>query len=108
MSKNIYLLKSKEEYDYNDYNYYDTMVVVAENEREAVLLSYEVVGILQVVPLNNDMSNINISPPFKNYVYEADATMGWVKEEDMEITLVGKANEHIKESSVICLSYTAG
>jgi hypothetical protein len=34
--------------------------------------------------------------------------MGWVKKEDMNITLIGKANESIKESSVICLSYNAG
>jgi hypothetical protein len=108
MSKNIYLLESKEEYVYNDYNYYDSMVVVAENEREAILLSYEIVGILQVAPLNDDINNININPPFKNYVYESSATMGWVKKEDMNITLIGKANESIKESSVICLSYNAG
>lgn len=76
--RKIYLLKQSVSED--DYDVYDSMVIIAEDEKEAILLSYEI-------------------------TYKGS----WAfEEEDITVQELGYADLEIKESYVVCASYNAG
>ena len=83
---------------------YDSMVVIADSENEAILLSYEQAGFFEKSKPKH-IEYIQLEHPFKNYQYLVPQYEGWASREDIKIECVGQANKDILKSEVICASY---
>lgn len=73
----------------NEYDTFDSAVVAANNEEQAT----------------------GIHPASSRESFVRDPVMWestWVKPEQVEVTLIGVADERIKPGTVICASYNAG
>ena len=88
---------------------FDSMVIIADCEKEAILLSYESAYMLRAKIMEQDLNRyIKMEEPFKRYKYLERVTSSWAFEEDILVEYLGKANSNLTESQVICASFNAG
>lgn len=110
--RKIYLL---EQHVNGGYDTFDSLVVIAEDTEEAILLSYRHTGML----ISKDRLEWNghnaydiaefLDEPFEGYVaVERPRYSGWALRKDIIIQELGYADLEIKESYVVCSSFNAG
>ena len=83
---------------------YDSMVIIADSEKEAILLSYEEAGFFEKSKPNH-VFYAPLETPFKDYHYIIPSYGGWASEKDIKIKCIGRANGEMLKSEVICASY---
>jgi len=97
------------------YDTYDSMVIIAEDVEEAILLSYEQAYMLISKEdlewrgrRSYDIAEF-LDKPFKKFVaIERSMFDTWAFKKDIQITELGYADLEIKESYVVCSSFNAG
>ena len=110
--RKIYLLEQSVN---TGYDVYDSMIIIAEDIEEAILLSYERACMLisEEALECNGTNNYNIAEfldkPFKEFIaVERPRYSGWALRKDIQVTELGYADLEIKESYVVCSSFNAG
>lgn len=110
--KKIYLL---EQHVNGGYDTFDSMIVIAEDIKEAILLSYKEASMLiskESLEYNGTKSYSPLQyldEPFGKYVAVEITSYGtWALEKDITIQELGYADLEIKESYVVCSSFNAG
>ena len=110
--RKIYLLEQNVN---TDYDTYDSMIIIAEDKKEAILLSYERAymliskGQLERNGTKNYDINHYLDEPFGEYIAVESRSFGsWAYEDDITIQELGYADLEIKESYVVCASFNAG
>lgn len=110
--RKIYLL---EQHVNGGYDIFDSMVVIAEDIEEAILLSYRHTGML-IAKESLERREADCYPikyyldkPFGEYIAVSGSKWGtWAFEKDIIIQELGYAYLEIKESYVVCSSFNAG
>jgi len=88
----LYLISQNEN---NDYDTYDSAIVVANNEDEARRL--------------HPSGVFNYKEDFEQQNSPLDSFCGtWVKKKYVNVEYIGEADERYKEVEVICASFNAG
>ena len=103
--KNIYKLSQEVN---TGWDTYDSMVIIADSEKEAILLSYEETYMLKNTVKYYLNFYIKMEEPFSDYEYIVKKTSSWAFEKDIKIEYLGQADSNITESQVICTSFNAG
>lgn len=110
--RKIYLLEQNVN---TDYDTYDSMIIIAEDKKEAILLSYERAYMLiskerlEYHGIKNYDIKHYLDEPFGKYIAVESRSFGsWAFEKDITIQELGYADLDIKESYVVCASYNAG
>jgi hypothetical protein len=88
---NIYLLSQNVN---NDYDTYDSCVVVAKSSEEAILIH----------PRGRLFKDFDKTSSFEGLLFSSD----WANPEEVNCELIGKAKYTLKLNSVICASFNAG
>lgn len=113
--KKIYLLSQEEN---SGYDTYDSMVIIADSEKEAILLSYVQAYMLfnsEKIKLSKwfDLKDFKerytkLDSPFQGYdLVESNGWGSWAMEEHITVTEIGVANVGA-DSGVVCASFNAG
>lgn len=110
--RKIYLLEQNSNAGYDTF---DSMVIIAEDKKEAILLSYERAYMLiskerlEYHGTSSYSIKHYLDEPFKEYVAVESTSWGtWAFEKDITIQELGYADLEIKESYVVCASFNAG
>ena len=110
--RKIYLLEQSVN---TGYDTYDSMIIIAEDAEEAILLSYEKAYMLiskEDLEWRGRSSYVIaefLDKPFKEFVaVEGDRNGTWAFKKDIQITELGYADLEVKESYVVCSSFNAG
>lgn len=99
---NLYHIKRKDKYDYDEYS---DAVVVASSEAKAKLIHPN--KRLDAVYTTEWRNNRWVETK-NGKVIDDDPYRDWTEPTNIEATLVGKAQPHLKEGLVICASFHAG
>jgi len=99
---NLYLLQRKGSVDYDEY---DSCVVVADTLEDARYICpsdrFVWCHASKAFGFYREDGTIEVSKYSKHY-------NGWAFPDDLDVILIGKANDTFKEGDVICASFNAG
>lgn len=96
----IYLLKRKDGVNYDEY---DSCVVVADTQENAKCICPA-----EYYVWNKELQKYGFKMVDGTIDYRQHDYSGWAKPDNLDVILIGKANDTFKEGDVICASFNAG